>query len=111
MTRLLVTVLVASPFIKLYTRPDVSPNFTKLFVLDGRFDDEYFQKTEESDKFRQEYEMRRLNQASVATSSFAPYCCIIVVGFGNLLGRNNYVKASLLAVFLRSFALTQLFVS
>lgn len=47
------------------------PNFTKLFVLDGRFNDEYFQKTEESDKFRQEYEMRRINQASVATSSFA----------------------------------------
>ncbi|KAF3441529.1 hypothetical protein FNV43_RR15443 [Rhamnella rubrinervis] len=31
-------------------------------TFDGKFNDEYFQKTEESDKFRQEYEMRRMNQ-------------------------------------------------
>ncbi|KAK6920096.1 Target SNARE coiled-coil homology domain [Dillenia turbinata] len=31
---------------------------------DGRFSSEYFQRTEESDKFRQEYEMRKLKQAS-----------------------------------------------
>lgn len=29
---------------------------------DGRFDSEYFQQTEESNKFRQEYEMRKINQ-------------------------------------------------
>ncbi|CAA0830471.1 Syntaxin-71 [Striga hermonthica] len=32
------------------------------FDSDGRFDDEYFQQTEESGKFRQEYEMRKIKQ-------------------------------------------------
>lgn len=32
------------------------------FDSDGRFDNEYFQQTEESGKFKQEYEMRKMNQ-------------------------------------------------
>nr|GLL32848.1 syntaxin-71 [Ipomoea trifida] len=33
------------------------------FDSDGRFDDEFFQQTEESSNFRQEYEMRKMRQA------------------------------------------------
>lgn len=32
--------------------------------VDGRFDSEYFQQTEESNQFRQEYDMRKKRQAS-----------------------------------------------
>ncbi|KAL0719752.1 hypothetical protein Bca4012_069076 [Brassica carinata] len=41
------------------SRPDIK------FDSDGRFDDDYFQESHESSQFRQEFEMRKIKQASL----------------------------------------------
>ncbi|PKA63361.1 Syntaxin-71 [Apostasia shenzhenica] len=43
------------------SRPEIRFDTTP----DGKFDSEYFQQTEESNKFKQEFEMRKMNQASI----------------------------------------------
>jgi hypothetical protein len=45
-------------------------------IIDGRLDDEYFQQTEESSGFRQEFEMRRVKQASLC---FGFVVCLSVI--------------------------------
>ena len=36
-----------------------------MWILDGRFDDDYFQESHESSQFRQEFEMRKIKQAGL----------------------------------------------
>lgn len=48
-------------------------------MSDRRYDNEYFQQTEESDRFRQEYEMRRMKQARIRIA------CSIQSSASNLL--------------------------
>ncbi|KAF3603083.1 hypothetical protein F2Q69_00038889 [Brassica cretica] len=45
------------------SRPDIK------FDSDGRFDDDYFQESHESSQFRQEFEMRKIKQASDVPST------------------------------------------
>jgi hypothetical protein len=42
---------------------------------DGNFDDEYFKGTEESNKFRQEYEMRKMKQVNFLPSETIIFPC------------------------------------
>ncbi|KAL6128676.1 hypothetical protein ACLB2K_072031 [Fragaria x ananassa] len=51
------------------TDPTSSYAGIKIDTSDGKFDSEYFQHTEESDRFRNEYEMRRIKQASISSTS------------------------------------------
>ncbi|WZY74048.1 LOW QUALITY PROTEIN: hypothetical protein YC2023_006288 [Brassica napus] len=46
-----------------------SPQQHLLWILDGRFDDDYFQESHESSQFRQEFEMRKIKQASDVPST------------------------------------------
>ena len=48
-----------------HLKHNITFNFLFLYIyfLDGRFDDEYFQQTEESSQFRSEYETRKTKQA------------------------------------------------
>ena len=36
-----------------------------MWILDGRFDDDYFQESHESSQFRHEFEMRKIKQAGL----------------------------------------------
>lgn len=63
-------------------------------VSDQRIDSEYFQQSEESDQFKQEYEMRRIKQASVCVcvllfviwSNWSEQECLNTVEAGSRIG-------------------------
>lgn len=48
-------------------------------MIDGRFDNEYFQQSQESNQFRQEYEMRKMKQACGFQTSYLLYGLVCVV--------------------------------
>jgi len=43
---------------------NVCESWNHLSSTDGQFDDEYFQPSEQANQFKQEFEMRRMKQAS-----------------------------------------------
>ena len=61
--------------------------FCFLLMVDGRFDSEYLQETEQSSQFRQEYEMRKIKQVnSCRVLEICVSSCMFVVDFPWLNG-------------------------
>jgi hypothetical protein len=46
-----------------------------ILIVDGQVDDEFFQQTEESSQFRQEFEMRKVKQASLFFGTCKLFIC------------------------------------